>query len=137
MKILVDENIPFGKEVFAVGIPSEQIFGEVQLLNGREINSSKCKNVDALIVRSITKVNEALLKNSSVKFVGTTTIGTDHIDIEYLTNSGTVFSSAGGCNSYSVAEYVFSAISYLANKQKFILSKLSIEIGRASCRERV
>lgn len=121
MKIIADENIPFGKEAF-------ENFGEVETHNGREINSSICKNVDALIVRSITKVNEELLKNSSVKFVGTTTIGTDHIDQDYLNNSNINFSSAAGCNSYSVTEYVFSALSYLINKQKLNLSKLSIGV---------
>ena len=121
MKIIVDENIPFGREAFAN-------FGEVELHNGREINPSICKNGDALIVRSITKVNEELLKNSSVKFVGTTTIGTDHIDQDYLNKNNIDFSSAAGCNSYSVTEYVFSALSYLADRYKLNLSKLSIGV---------
>ena len=121
MKIIVDENIPFGREAF-------ENFGEVELHNGREINSSICKNGDALIVRTTTKVNEELLKNSSVKFVGTSTIGTDHIDQDYLNNSNIAFSSAAGCNSHSVAEYVFSALTYLTNKHDLNLSKLSIGV---------
>jgi len=121
VKIIVDENIPFGREAF-------ENFGEVELHNGREINSSICKNGDALIVRTTTKVNEELLKNSSVKFVGTSTIGTDHIDQDYLNNSNIAFSSAAGCNSHSVAEYVFSALTYLTNKHDLNLSKLSIGV---------
>lgn len=121
MKIIVDENIPFGREAF-------ENFGEVELHNGREINPSICKNADALIVRSITKVNEELLKNTSMKFVGTATIGTDHIDQEYLNKSNIAFSSAAGCNSYSVAEYVFSALTYVANKYSLNLSKQSIGV---------
>ena len=121
MKIIVDENIPFGREAF-------ENFGEVKLFNGREIDSSNCKNVDALIVRSITKVNEELLNNSKVKFVGTTTIGTDHIDQNYLSKSNIDFSSAAGCNSYSVAEYVFSSLSIIVNNKNLNFNKLSIGV---------
>jgi len=121
LKLIIDENIPFGKEAF-------ENFGEVVLCNGREIDASVCKNADALIVRSITKVNKALLDCSSVKFVGTTTIGTDHIDQAYLKERNISFSSAAGCNAYSVAEYVFSALSSLAYKYKLNLSKLSIGV---------
>ncbi len=121
MKIIVDENIPFGREAF-------ENFGKVELHNGREINASLCKNADALIVRSITKIDKELLDNSSVKFVGTATIGTDHIDQNYLEKKKIAFSSAAGCNSYSVAEYVFSALTYFANKYKFNLGKQSIGV---------
>ena len=121
VKIIVDENIPFGREAF-------KNFGEVKLYNGREIDASLCRDADALIVRSITKVNEVLLDNSSIKFVGTTTIGTDHINQAYLKRKNIAFSSAAGCNSYSVAEYVFSALTYLSNKYKFNLNKLSIGV---------
>jgi len=121
MKLIVDENIPFGKEAF-------ENFGEVVLCNGREIDASVCKDADALIVRSITKVDKDLLHSSSVKFVGTTTIGTDHIDQAYLKEQNISFSSAAGCNAYSVAEYVFSALSSLADKYKLNLSELSIGV---------
>ena len=72
LKILVDENIVFAESAF------NQI-GEVMLLPGRKITNSSLKNIDILIVRSVTKVDGDLLKNTSVKFVGTATIGTDHI----------------------------------------------------------
>ena len=121
MRLIVDENIPFGKEAF-------ENFGDVELHAGREVNAESCRDVDALVVRSITKVNESLLKDSSVKFVGTTTIGTDHIDKEYLKKENISFSSAPGCNSYSVAEYVFSAIAFSVNKHNLNLKNLSIGV---------
>ena len=79
MKIIADENITFAEEAFSE-------FGQVDLINGRNITNSILKNADALIVRSITKINKELLKGTNVKFVGTATIGTDHIDIDYLIN---------------------------------------------------
>ena len=77
MKITVDENIAYGKEAFSQ-------FGEVELLHGRKISRDSVIDSDALIVRSITKVDRNLLEGSNVKFVGTATIGKDHIDLEYL-----------------------------------------------------
>ena len=77
MKIVVDENIEFGKEAF-------ETIGEVTLTHGRKITNDQLKDTEILIVRSITNVNEELLKNTHVKFVGSTTIGTDHLDKLYL-----------------------------------------------------
>jgi len=101
MKIVADENIPFAREAFS-GI------GEVELVSGRNI--PPLRDVDILIVRSITKVNEELLAGSAVKFVGTATIGIDHIDLDYLRENGIGFASAPGSNSNSVAEYVTAAL---------------------------
>ena len=121
MKLIVDENIVLGKEAF-------EAFGEVVYKNGRNITNNDLLKADALIVRSITNVNEKLLNRTNVKFVGTATIGTDHIDLNYLKNKNIKFSSAAGCNSYSVAEYVFSAILYIVNKHNYNLTNLSIGV---------
>ena len=74
MKIIADENIIFVKEAFS-GL------GDVHLYGGREITNAILKDADVLLVRSITEVNADLLEGTNVKFVGTATIGTDHIDI--------------------------------------------------------
>ncbi|MFO7447000.1 MAG: 4-phosphoerythronate dehydrogenase [Ignavibacteriaceae bacterium] len=107
MKIIVDENIAFANEAFSQ-------FGEVVLLHGRKINNEILNNADVLIVRSITNVNKDLLENSSVKFVGTATIGIDHIDLDYLHKNNIQFTDAKGCNADAVAEYVFTALTCLA-----------------------
>jgi erythronate-4-phosphate dehydrogenase len=121
MKLVVDENIVKGKEAFSR-------FGDVQLVNGREITGETVRNADALITRSVTKVNKSLLDNSSVKFVGTATIGTDHVDLDYLKSRGISFANAPGCNSFSVAEYVFAGLLHLAEKYNFGLNEQSIGI---------
>ncbi|MFA4923683.1 MAG: hypothetical protein WC557_05775, partial [Ignavibacteriaceae bacterium] len=97
MKIVVDENVAFAEEAFSQ-------FGEVLLLHGREIDQPALKDTDALIVRSITKINKALLEGTSVSFVGTATIGTDHVDLEYLHKRSTGFADAKGCNADAVTE---------------------------------
>ena len=113
MKIIVDENISFGEEAFST-------LGEVRLSHGRKIDAAMMKDADALVVRSITKVDESLLAGTNVKFVGTATIGTDHVDTDYLERSGIAFASAAGCNSHAVKEYVFTAITYLVNKYELV-----------------
>jgi len=107
MKIVADENIPELKATFA-----DKDFQFV-CLPGRHITSEDLIDADILIVRSVTKVNEKLLKNTPVKFVGTCTIGTDHLDIEYLSRAGIEWANAPGCNANSVVEYVFSALAAL------------------------
>ncbi len=121
MKIVVDENIAFPEEAFSQ-------FGEVILCSGRKITNGLLKDVNALIVRSITKVDAKLLKNTNVKFVGTATIGTDHIDLDYLKETGITFADAQGCNANSVAEYVFTVLMKIAVERKLSLKKMSIGV---------
>ena len=110
MKLVVDENMPFVRELFAD-------FGEIVALNGRHMSAEQVSDADVLLVRSVTKVNQALLAhNSQLKFVGSATIGTDHIDHAYLAARNVPFASAPGCNATSVGEYVFNALLELAEK---------------------
>ncbi len=112
MNILVDENIPYGLEAFGS-------LGKVRSAHGRSITAAMLREVDALIVRSITKVNPSLLDGTPVRFVGTCTIGEDHIDKIYLAERDITFTSAPGCNANSVAEYIITALLYLAQKYGF------------------
>jgi erythronate-4-phosphate dehydrogenase len=121
LRLIVDENIAFADKAFGQ-------FGKVKLMPGREITNSSLKDTDVLIVRSITNVDEELLKNTPVKFVGTATIGTDHIDLDYLKQNKITFADAKGCNAYSVAEYVVASLLNLAVKFEFSLKERSIGI---------
>ncbi|MGD1018941.1 MAG: 4-phosphoerythronate dehydrogenase PdxB [Verrucomicrobiia bacterium] len=114
MKIIADPNIPLVQEAFGP-------LGEVRLVPGREITADAVRDADALLVRSVTPVNAALLDGSRVRFVATATIGFDHIDREYLSQKGIGFASAQGSNANSVAEYVTAAMLELAHRQKFRL----------------
>lgn len=106
MKIVADENIPLVNEFFSR-------LGDVVCLPGRSLSAADVVDADALIVRSVTRVNEALLAGSNVKFVGTCTIGVDHLDQAYLDRQGISWSSAPGCNANSVVEYVYAALAHL------------------------
>lgn len=121
IKIIVDENIAFAERAFGT-------LGKVELVSGRSISKQLIKDADALIVRSITNVDKTLLEDTKIKFVGTATIGTDHIDLDYLKKNKIVFADAKGCNAFSVAEYVIAALLNLAVEMNLRLKNKSIGI---------
>ncbi|HIB28299.1 MAG TPA: 4-phosphoerythronate dehydrogenase [Candidatus Thioglobus sp.] len=112
MKLIIDDACYAYDEIFSQ-------FGEIVTMAGRDINAESVKDADVLIVRSRTKVNEELLKGSSVKFVGSTVAGLDHVDEDYLQANNIKFFSAQGCNSMAVAEFVIATILNLAKKHNF------------------
>lgn len=124
MKILFDENMPFAKEFFG-----ELAGGDIHAFNGRELDAEMAKDADVLLVRSITQVNEQLLSlNNNLQFVGTATIGVDHIDQTYLSQRQVPFYSAPGCNAVSVAEYVLSSLIVMSERYQFSLFDKTVGI---------
>jgi erythronate-4-phosphate dehydrogenase len=122
MQIFYDENMPFATEFFGD-------LGQLTPFSGRSLSAAGVARADVLLVRSITKVNQALLSNNKqMKFVGTATIGVDHIDQEYLATREIAFSSAPGCNAISVAEYVVSALIVLAERYLLTLKNMTVGI---------
>ena len=121
MRIVADENIPYAQEAFSA-------FGEVRLLSGREITAHQLRDADALLVRSITPVNQALLEGTRIRFVGTATIGTDHVDEAYLSAQHLAFAFAPGCNANSVGEYIAAALLVVAERHGLTLGGSSLGI---------
>lgn len=109
MLIVADENIPLLESFF-------DDIGDIRQVAGRSMSAANVKDADILLVRSVTRVDQELLADSRVRFVGTCTIGTDHIDQDWLESAGIGFSAAPGCNANSVAEYVLVSISLRAEK---------------------
>ncbi|WP_313043918.1 4-phosphoerythronate dehydrogenase [Acinetobacter sp.] len=106
MKIVADENLAFTEYFFSE-------FGEIKQAAGRTLTHADVKEADALLVRSVTQVNADLIQQTAVKFVGSATIGTDHLDITALEKQGIAWSNAAGCNAQAVAEYVITALLYV------------------------
>jgi erythronate-4-phosphate dehydrogenase len=86
------------------------------------------KNADVLVVRSVTQINSALLDGTNVRFVGSATAGTDHVDTDYLGGRKITFRYAPGSNAESVAEYITSALVRLSAITDFSLTGKSIGI---------
>jgi erythronate-4-phosphate dehydrogenase len=110
MKIYYEDSMPYAAEFFAE-------LGDCQVFSHKTIDADMIADADVLLVRSTTKVDKSLLsKAMKLKFVGTATAGTDHIDMNYLVQRGIHFQSAGGCNAVAVAEYVLSALYIMSSK---------------------
>lgn len=121
IKIIADNQIPFLKSVL-------EPFAEISYLNPSQITRGIINSADALLVRTRTKCDSELLEGSAVKFIGTATIGFDHIDTLYCKTNGIKWINAPGCNSSSVQQYVVSALLTLAKLKKMKLDSMTIGI---------
>lgn len=122
MKIVVDDKIPFIQEKLHL------LADEVVALSGAAISAADVKDADALIVRTRTRCDEDLLKDSRVQFVATATIGFDHIDTSYLEQAGIQWTSCPGCNAASVAQYVEAVLLLLQQEKGLQLRQSTIGI---------
>ena len=107
MQIVADENIPL-LDAFFSG------FGDIRRLPGRAIDQAAVADADILLVRSVTPVTAVMLEGSPVRFIGTCTIGTDHLDLDYIQRNDIRWSSAPGCNARGVVDYVLGSLLTLA-----------------------
>ena len=123
MKIVADANIPSAEEAFGN-------LGEIKLIPGRSIGPDHVRDADLLLVRSVTPVGAQLLDGSRVRFVGSATIGVDHVDLPYLRERRIAFAYAPGSNANSVAEYVITAIVALSHTPLARRSLGIIGLGR-------
>ena len=117
MHILADENIPLVEAFFAE-------HGEIRRMHGRTINRAALGDSEVLLVRSVTRVDRELLEGSRVRFVGTCTIGTDHLDLDYFEEAGIAWASAPGCNARGVVDYVLGSLLALAEGEGVELAGL-------------
>ncbi len=130
--ILADSNIASLNDFFndaTLGQLTEHTVDIITVI-GRDIDAALVADVqpDVLLIRSVTKVNEALLvDNNSVQFVGSATIGTDHVDQDYLASRNITFANAAGCSKHSVAQYVLTAI--LTLRPQYWQQSASLTLG--------
>lgn len=103
MRIVIDRNIRGAEQTFAR-------LGDLVEMEGRAIRREHLLNADLLIIRTATRANAELLEGTPVRFVGTTSIGTDHLDIPWLGKAGIEWANAPGCNADSAAQYTLAMI---------------------------
>ncbi len=121
MKIIADNKIPFLRGAL-------EPYAEVVYLPGKETTAEVVKDADALITRTRTICNEALLAGSKVKVIATATIGFDHIDTAWCEANGIIWRNAPGCNSWSVKQYVTALLVTLARNRGLDLSKMTLGV---------
>jgi len=121
MKIVADDKIPFLKGIL-------EPYAEVIYLPGKQISNKILKDADALLTRTRTKCTESLLKGTRIKFIGTATIGFDHIDTQFCEKNKIFWTNAPGCNSYSVQQYMAASLLKIAAEFRFSLKGRTIGI---------
>jgi erythronate-4-phosphate dehydrogenase len=121
MKIVADDKIPFLRGAL-------EPYAEVVYIAGKKIDREVLMNCDALLIRTRTKCTENLLEGTKVKFIGTATIGFDHIDIQYCSKNKITWTNAPGCNSSSVQQYIAAALLKLSSEYSFNLKDKTLGI---------
>lgn len=121
MQIVVDSAIPYINGLL-------DPFAEVKYIAGQAINAEVCKHANALLVRTRTRCNAALLEGSAVRFIGTATIGTDHIDLAYCAAREIKVVNAPGCNAWAVVQWVVSILTQINQHSRFALTERPVGI---------
>ena len=121
IRIISDDKIPFLRGVL-------EPYADVIYLPGKQIDKKDLKEADALLIRTRTKCDERLLSDTRVKFIGTATIGYDHIDTEFCESRGIEWTNSPGCNSSSVRQYIAAGLLCIASADNFNLRDKSIGI---------
>lgn len=121
IRIVADDKIPYLKGVL-------DSFADVTYLPGNQITRDIAMKADALLVRTRTKCNAGLLEGTPVRFIGTATIGFDHIDTGYCETNNIKWINAPGCNSSSVQQYIASALFRISAETGFDLKNRTLGI---------
>ena len=121
MKIVCDDKIPFLRGVL-------EPFAQVVYLPGKQTTAEVVRDADAIITRTRTKCDAALLEGSRVKVIATATIGFDHIDTAWCEAHGIQWYNAPGCNSWSVKQYISSVLVSLAARRGLDLTKMTLGV---------
>jgi erythronate-4-phosphate dehydrogenase len=121
MKIVADNKIPFLKGAL-------EPYAEVIYIPGNQISKQDLTDSDALLIRTRTKCTERLLEGTKIRFIGTATIGFDHIDTHYCESQKITWTNAPGCNSSSVQQYIAAALLKISSGSDFNLKNKTLGI---------
>ncbi len=109
-KIVIDSAIPMIRGVL-------EPYAEVVYRPGQAFTSEDVRDADALVIRTRTRCDEALLRGSRVRLIATATIGYDHIDLDYCRRAGIRVATAAGCNARGVLQWVAAALALLSQEE--------------------
>lgn len=108
--VVVDEAIPFLNGVL-------DPWCDVRALPGAAVAAADLRDADALVVRTRTRCDAALLGGSSMRLVVTATIGFDHIDCAWCAAHGIEVVTAAGCNARGVLQWVAGVLALDARRR--------------------
>jgi erythronate-4-phosphate dehydrogenase len=121
IKVVADNDIPFLKGVL-------EPYSDIKYLPGKHIDRNVISDLDAILIRTRTRCTGSFLEGSGLKFIGTATIGFDHIDTGYCNSHNIKWINAPGCNSSSVSQYMTAALLRISQEFRFSLKEKTIGI---------
>ena len=121
MKIVIDKAIPFISGIL-------EPYAEVIYIDGAAFTPEEVRDADALIIRTRTHCNKALLEGTKVQHIATATIGFDHIDLDYCRANNITVSTSSGCNARGVLQWISAALATLAKRENFCPEERTIGI---------
>ena len=135
MHVLIDNEFIKYSNLIEEILPKKSF--EKTFFVGTEITTSEIKSADAILCRSVTKLNQEFLKDSQISVIASATSGTDHISDDLINskNYQTFFSS--GANAWSVVHYVMAVIETLIAKELFSSQKSVGIIGHGNIGKRL
>jgi D-3-phosphoglycerate dehydrogenase / 2-oxoglutarate reductase len=115
MKILVADNVSkHALEVLRKESSFEVIF--LPEKTGASV-ADEIKDADALVVRSATKANAALLEKAArLRVIGRAGVGVDNVDLDAATQKGIVVMNTPGGNAVAVAEHALALMLALVRR---------------------
>ncbi len=121
LTIVIDDAVVEAERLFGT-------LGKTIIVPGRDI-AQNSQQADALIIRSRTHISaEFLQHHPNIRFIGSTVVGLDHIDVQACADAGVTLYTAQGCNARSVAEYVIVQIVAYALQQQRELESVTLGI---------
>ena len=121
MKIVADDKIPFLRGLL-------EPFAEIKYVSVKDFTQKNIKDAEILLIRTPNKCTRELLTGTNVKFIASTTIGFDHIDIDYCKEAGIKWMNCPGCNAVSVSQYMIGTLIELSRKKDFSLHDKTLGI---------
>lgn len=113
MNILADRNMAKLAEI----LQAQPGAAQVEWFSGRQPDAEQLAQAEVMLIRSVTKIDQPLLQQApNLRWLGTATIGTEHVDSAALHARGIPFYSTAGVNAAAVGDYVASAVAALTLK---------------------
>ena len=121
MKLLIDNKLPGAELLFSP-------HATVSLKSGYDIHRNDLRDAEGLIIRSVTAIHPSLLEGTPIRWIGTATAGTDHMDLPWLTAHDIAWEATPGANAFAVADYVETCV-HLLNQKGYLTEKTACVIG--------
>ena len=135
MRVLIDNEFFKYSNLIEEILPKKSF--EKSFFVGNEITTSDLKSANAILCRSVTKLNHEFLKDSKISLIASATSGTDHISDDLINSKNYQTFFSAGANAWSVVHYIMAVIETLIVEELFSTQKSVGIIGYGNIGKRL